>query len=246
MKRKVFALQHIACEGLGIIEKVFQDRGVPYCYIRLDQGEKLPTPEEISGNALVILGGPMNVYEEERYPYLKEETELIRYGLDTGIPMIGICLGAQLIAKAAGARVYAGKAKEIGWYPVNLESAAAEDALFSQTNADIRVFQWHGDTFDLPVDAVNLASSVLFPNQAYRLNNNVYALQFHLEVTREMILAWGEEYEKEIRSEEIDIQKLFRNTEEEIENLNRFGSRFFTHFTEKFLELDREDCTLSE
>lgn len=239
MKRKVFALQHIACEGLGIIEKVFQDQGVHYCYIRLDQGEKLPTAEEISGNALVILGGPMNVYEEERYPYLKEETELIRHGLDAGTPMIGICLGAQLIAKAAGAQVYAGRTKEIGWYPIHLEPAAGEDTLFRQANSEIRVFQWHGDTFDIPEDAVNLASSALFPNQAYRLNNNVYALQFHLEVTREMILAWGEEYEKEIRSEEVDIQKLYRNTDEEIKNLNRFGKRVFTHFTEKFLETDK-------
>lgn len=236
MKRKVFALQHIACEGMGIIEEVLQNRNISYCYIRLDQGEALPTPEEITGNALIILGGPMNVYEEGRYSYLKEETELIRHGLDVGIPMIGICLGAQMIAKAAGARVFAGKAKEIGWYPIYTESVDGGDALFNQINSDIRVFQWHGDTFYLPKGAENLASSALFARQAFRLNDNVYALQFHLEVTKEMILEWMKEYEKEIKIEGVNVQKLHRNTDDEIENLNLCGNRFFTHFSEKYLE----------
>ena len=234
--RSVFALQHIACEGLGILEEIFQHREIDYRYIRLDQGESLPSPDEIAQNALVILGGPMNIYEEDIYPYLKEETELIRYGLSAKIPMIGICLGAQMIARAAGAKVYAGQTKEIGWYPIQMAPAAAKDPLFSHQDSDTKVFQWHGDTFDLPDGAVKLASSNLFPHQAFRLNDNAYALQFHLEVNETMILDWVWEYRQEIKSSKIDIKSLYRNTDEEIENLNSLGKKVFTTFCKRFLE----------
>ncbi len=234
--RKVFALQHIACEGLGILEEIFQNLEIDYRYIRLDQGEALPSEEDIAQNALVILGGPMNVYEEDIYPCLKEETELVRYGLSAGVPMIGVCLGAQMIAKAAGAKVYAGQTKEIGWYPVDLEPAAAKDPLFSLLDSDTKVFQWHGDTFDLPAGAVNLASSNLFPHQAFCLNGNVYALQFHLEVNETMILDWVWEYREEIKSEEIDFKKLYKDTDDEIDNLNDLGNKIFTTFSKRFLK----------
>jgi GMP synthase (glutamine-hydrolysing) len=233
---KVFVLQHIACEGLGILEEVFQDREMDYRYIRLYQGEALPSPEDVAESALIILGGPMNVYEEDVYPYLKAETELIRYGLSAKIPMIGICLGAQMIAHAAGARIYPGQTKEIGWYPIQMEAAAAKDELFSLVEPDNRVFQWHGDTFDLPAGAVHLASSNLFPHQAFRLNNNVYALQFHLEVTRDMVINWVDEYREEVKSEGVDVQRYYQNTDEEIENLNKLGNKVFTAFSEHFLE----------
>lgn len=236
--RKVFALQHIACEGLGILEGIFQDREIDYRYIRLDQGEALPSRDEIAAGALVILGGPMNVYEEDVYPYLKEETELIRYGLSAKVPMIGVCLGAQMIARAAGARVYAGQTKEIGWYRIQLTPAASEDPLFSLVDSNTKVFQWHGDTFDLPDGAVNLASSDLFPHQAFCLNENAHAIQFHLEVDETMVLDWVWEYREEIKSEGIDFQKIYKDTDEEIGNLNNLGNQIFTTFSKHFLETE--------
>ncbi len=158
---KFLVLQHKACEPLGYFESALD-----YEYFRLYDGE---FPEGLQGySGLIIMGGPMNVYEEEKYPFLKDEDLLIKEALKTGMPTLGICLGAQLIVKAAGAKVWKGREKEIGWYEVGLTKEGERDRIFGMFEDRFTVFHWHGDTFDLPEGAVLLARSGLY-NQAFRI-----------------------------------------------------------------------------
>ncbi len=160
----------------------------PFEVVELCDGAKLPALNEVE--RLVVMGGPMNVYEEEGYPFLKNETEFIARALECRIPTLGICLGAQLIAKALGAKVYKAAVKETGWGDIQLNKEALRDPIFSEMNFPVtRVLQWHEDTFDLPKGSVLLASSLQVPNQAFRVNNS-YGLQFHIEVDREMLCDW--------------------------------------------------------
>jgi GMP synthase (glutamine-hydrolysing) len=136
------------------------------------------------------MGGPMNVDETERYPALAHEVAWLQKAVEAEIPVLGVCLGSQLLAKALGARVYANRVKEIGWYDIELVSSAADDPLFAGSPQTINIFQWHGDTFDLPAGAVQLARSPQCENQAFRFGKSAYGLQFHLEVTAEIIDDW--------------------------------------------------------
>jgi GMP synthase-like glutamine amidotransferase len=130
----------------------------------------------------------MSVNDDE--PYLRQEIEIIQRAVSIGRPILGVCLGAQLIAKALGARVYGNPVKEIGWYPVHWTDAAPGDRLLQGLSGSDTVFHWHGETFDLPLGAELLACSALCRHQAYRVGKNIYGLQFHLEVTPEMIADW--------------------------------------------------------
>jgi GMP synthase (glutamine-hydrolysing) len=132
----------------------------------------------------------MNVDQIDEYPFLRLEVEWIQQALAREVPVLGICLGAQLLAKAAGARVYANHAKEIGWYEIELTPEASDDSLFGGCERRQTVFQWHGDTFDLPSGAVCLARSELCERQAFRYRSKAYGLQFHVEVTAPMVEAW--------------------------------------------------------
>jgi GMP synthase (glutamine-hydrolysing) len=132
----------------------------------------------------------MNVDEVDRYPFLADEILWIRRALDARLPLLGICLGSQLLAKALGARVHANAVKEIGWYEIELTADAADDRLFRACDRVVHVFQWHGDTFDLPEDAVLLAGAKLCRIQAFRVGDSAYGLQFHIEVTQPIIADW--------------------------------------------------------
>ncbi len=186
---KVFILKHVANEDAGTILDFLKKEKIPYAGVSLYAGEALPALEQT--RALVIMGGPMNVYEEEKYPFLKEETALLKKAIDANVPCLGICLGSQLIAKALGKRVYKASQPEIGWSEVSLTRDAQKDKIFSSLGRErLKVLQWHEDTFDLPDGAVHLASSTIVKNQAFRFGNRIYGLQFHVEVNKAMLEDW--------------------------------------------------------
>jgi GMP synthase (glutamine-hydrolysing) len=189
---QIYAFRHIPCEHLGRIAPALESRGLAVRYV--DMFEGAPSPKRIEEAAgLIFMGGPMSANDD--LPYLRAELALIEQAAKAGLPILGVCLGSQLIAKALSARVYRNRVKEIGWYPVSWTPAAASDALFADLSEPETVFHWHGETFDLPKGAVWLASSEACAHQAYRVGANIYALQFHLEVTPEMIKDWLTEHQ---------------------------------------------------
>ena len=229
--KKILVLQNIGCENLGTMEAAIKNRNMEYHYIQLYNNDKVP--ENLSGySALIILGGPMNVYETKQHPYLLDEERLIHEAINKKIATLGLCLGSQLIAKTAGAKVFAGKKKEIGWYSVSLTCDGMSDALFAGFEKDITVFQWHGDTFDIPSGAKRLAESELFPNQAFKIGEKIIGLQFHLEVTEEAAFEWMEEYKEELNSlkDYIDPKKIRNDTSKKIENLKKSAQQFYNNF----------------
>ena len=184
----ILILRHVPHETAGTLENALAGAGLDFQYVNLY--EKAPDRLPLARAAgLVVLGGPMNVDEVDRYPFLAQDVCWIREAVERQLPVLGICLGSQLLAKAMGARVYPNQVKEIGWYPIELTPQAAEDRLFAETGTRT-VFQWHGDTFDLPAGAVRLAHSPLCSNQAFRCGPRAYGLQFHIEMTTEMIDDW--------------------------------------------------------
>ena len=223
-------LQHIGCEDLGTIEPAMSGRGIDNRYVRLFDGEGVPQDiERYSG--LIILGGPMNVYEEDKFPFLKDEDVLIKKAISMNCPILGICLGGQLIAKATGAKVKKGAKKEIGWYKLRVTKDGKEDTRFGSLPEELTVFQWHGDTFDIPQGASHLAGSELFPNQAYRVGENAYGLQFHLEVTENIINNWIAEYQDELSAlDYISAEKIINDTPEYIDRLSINAEIFYDKF----------------
>jgi len=221
---KVLAVQNIECETLGSFEPLLRLDG--YSVDIFDApSESLPAgPSGYSG--IIILGGPMSVYEN--YSYLLREQELIKSAIRSGVPVLGICLGSQLIAQATGGKVYRGKRKEIGWGTIDLTKDGLAD-IFSglSGSAPTRVFQWHGDTYDLPANARVLASNALYP-QAFRVGSAV-GVQFHLEVTSDMIKTWAEQYKVELEAEGRDSSSLLASNRE-IEDLGNACSIVYRNF----------------
>ena len=189
---QVLIIKNVFTEGPGTIADYLHAEKIPSTLCDLSIGEAVPDPGPFTH--LLIMGGPMAVYEMDRYPYLRNEARLIEQAVKANKHVLGVCLGAQMVAHALGARVYAGGQKEIGWYKVDITPEGMKDPLMSALALDgkslARVFQWHGDTFDLPAGAVRLASSELYPNQAFRFSDRVYALQFHIEVTPKIVFDW--------------------------------------------------------
>jgi GMP synthase-like glutamine amidotransferase len=182
---RIHALQHVPFEGLGHIGQWIAAQGHTLTLTRLYAGEALPRPDDF--DRLVIMGGPMNIYEDDCYPWLIAERALIRAAIDSGKSAVGICLGAQLLADALGSPVFAGKHKEIGWWPVSLTEEGKSTGFFAGLPERPTVFHWHGDTFDIPVGAVHLAESEGCRGQAFLYDNRILGLQFHLESTPETV-----------------------------------------------------------
>jgi len=210
----VLICKNVETEGPGTIKDYLEMQKTPYKIVELSKGEDMPDPDGF--DALVILGGPMSVNEDEIYPYFKEEEVVVRNFISHDKKVLGICLGAQIMAKALGSQVYKGSRKEIGWHDIELTDEGLNDpcmrslALNPEMSGDLRrkfkVFHWHGETFNIPAYAVRLAGSQLYPNQAFKYKNNAYAFQFHIEVTKEMVYEW-------LKDEPIDIYRMKNDTE---------------------------------
>ncbi len=224
-------IKHIDIEGPGTIGDFLKDDGISYDVIDVFNGE--PLPNSLSNTSAVIeLGGPMNVYVEDKYPLLKQEDEFLKEVIEEGLPTLGFCLGAQLIAKATGALVKKNPQKEIGWFNVSVTGDGSSDPLFQGFQEEFDVFQWHGDTFDIPEDAVRIAESELCPNQAFRVGHNIYGLQFHVEVTDEMIYQWLDAYREEVDSliGIVDPDQIIADTKTKSESYKAQARMFCTNF----------------
>ena len=182
---RIHYFQHVPFEGLASIEQWSRNKGYALSATRFYENPELPELHKIDW--LIIMGGPMNIYEHDRYPWLISEKQYIRAAIDAGKTVVGICLGAQLIADVLGAKVYPGVHKEIGWLPVQLTREALNSDIFGFLPEQFTCFHWHGDTFDLPPGAMLLAKSDGCKNQAFIYDNRVLALQFHLESTPESV-----------------------------------------------------------
>lgn len=182
------AIRHVAFEDLGTFAAVLERRGWTIAY-RDAAVDDLASADMAAADLLIVLGGPIGAYEEELYPFLADELRVIERRLAAGRPVLGICLGSQLMARALGARVYPGTGKEIGWAPLQLTEAGRESCL-APLGEGTRVLHWHGDTFDLPQGAGLLASTPRYTNQAFAWERHGLALQCHIEVAAAGLERW--------------------------------------------------------
>jgi GMP synthase (glutamine-hydrolysing) len=196
--KSVWVLQHTACETLGTMEDVLRGNGTNFEYIETHRGALVPG-EIADKSGLIVMGGPMGVYEYAKYPFLRDEMRLIESALKLERPVLGVCLGSQLLAAVLGAEVKKGERKELGWHVVTLSDSAAQDTLFTGIETEFWPFHWHGDVFSLPEQAVGLASSRQTPHQAFRYGKNAYGILFHLEVTQGQISQMLVDFADELR-----------------------------------------------
>ncbi len=231
--KSVLVFQHIACETPGIFLELLREQKRPVETVRLYEGDR--APDDLSQySGLLVMGGPMSVNDEADYPWLKTEDRLLKEALARDFPTLGICLGSQLVAKAAGGTIRRGPRKEIGWYPVRLTIAARRDPLFREFPETIEVFQWHGEYFDTPPGAVNLAGSELYQCQVFSIGRNVYGLLFHLEVTGQMVREWVAIFKEELEGvkEYIRPEAIIEQLPQRIMTLNRRARTLFARFCE--------------
>ncbi len=181
-------LQHVAWEGPGTIAEEAAARGIPLGVVRLDRGEAVPDVGALGG--VVVMGGPMSVHDTAEHPHLVHERRLLREGVERGLPILGVCLGAQLLAAALDARVERGPVPEIGIGEITLTPEGRGDVVLGADGDSVPVVHWHEDTFHVPDRGVLLAGSSLYRNQAFRFGRLAYAFQFHLEVDRTLAEAW--------------------------------------------------------
>jgi GMP synthase-like glutamine amidotransferase len=212
---KIHYLQHVSFEGLGSIEVVLKESSHSISVTRMFANE--PFPEISDMDWLIVMGGSMGVHDDKAYPWLKTEKQFIKNVIQSGKVVLGICLGAQLIAEVMDAQVYKNKYREIGWFDINFNPNLNHTLLKDIFPKQIEVFHWHGDTFDIPEDAIPIASSEATPNQGFIFDNRVIALQFHLETTPESAKALIDNC-----SNELDGSKYVQNEQEILSNYLRF------------------------
>jgi GMP synthase (glutamine-hydrolysing) len=176
---------HVSFEGPGVMTDWIKKKGHRLEYTRFYEGESLPEASEV--DLLIIMGGPMNVFDFHIHSWMQEEIEWVGNFIQSGKPVLAVCLGAQIVAAALGEEVYPGPEKEIGWHTLQFLPSLGEFRIFKDLPASRKVFHWHGDTFNIPTGAARIARSQLFPNQGFIYDKRVVALQFHLEVTPDAV-----------------------------------------------------------
>jgi len=200
---RALVVQHVAVEGPGRIADALTAAGVAMQTIRVHEGQ--PVPREPAGaSGLIVMGGPMGVYEAHRYPHLADELALIARAVADGVPVLGVCLGSQLLAAALGAEVRPSGRQEIGWLPVTMREVAMRDSLFAGAPDTFAPLHWHGDVFDLPPGAESLASSALTEHQAFRAGDRAWGLLFHLEAGAEQVAAMARTFAGDLMAAGVD------------------------------------------
>lgn len=187
---RALVVQHIRCEPPGVFTDVLARHEIAIETAELDEGDSLPDWRDV--DLVVVMGGPMGVYDEAEHPWLAGEKRWIAAAVRAGVPYFGVCLGAQLLAASLGARVRTGSAPEVGVLPVRLTAEGLADPVVSVLGDEFLALQWHGDTFDIPAGAACLGESPAYPHQAVRFGDVAYAVQFHVEVTDPMFAQWGQ------------------------------------------------------
>jgi GMP synthase-like glutamine amidotransferase len=204
---KALAIRHVKIEHAGLLgEVLYYNMGYQIHYLDTPKGQLLEEPLE-NYSLVLVLGGYMGAYEDDKYPFLNYEFKIMEYALKANIPLIGICLGSQMLARVLGSNVYKGHIKEIGFFEVK---KAKKHPYFDNFPDSFKVFQWHNDTFDLPEGAVCAFTSDTYQNQGFVYNKAV-GLQFHIEVDESMIKEWLIEYSDEINKEEIDASAILKD-----------------------------------
>jgi GMP synthase (glutamine-hydrolysing) len=227
--KHILVLQHCACEELGTIGKVLKQIGVAPHYIRSFEGQSVP--KEIGdGVGLIVLGGPQSAYDQGKHPFLRDEINLIEHALNHEKPVLGVCLGSQLLAATLGATVYPGRRKEIGWNRVTLTEACCSDSVFTGIPQSFTAFHWHGDIFDLPRGTIPLASSPVTPNQAFRYAPSAYGLLFHLEVSLPQVRNMVEVFADELRVDGLNGTAIKLNAHSHLSTLQQIGHTVFSRW----------------
>ncbi len=223
---KVLVVQHASPETLGTINDALAPKRISVEYVRTFLGDAVP--KEIEGvDGLIVMGGPMGVRDQGKYPFLRDEMLLIEKALKAGKPVLGICLGSQLLASVLGAKISLGKKKEVGWLPVRLSPEGRQDPLWAGSAPSFTAFHWHGDIFDLPAGAVSLASSDLTPHQAFRHGEKTYGLLFHLEMTENMIREMIRTFSDDLLEQNLDSGWLIEKAGEHLPPLEEIGAKLF-------------------
>jgi GMP synthase (glutamine-hydrolysing) len=230
---RLLVFQHVPFEILGTLNPLFKRSGFRIRYVNFGRHpDAEPSLEGYDG--LVVLGGPMSVSETRKHRHLTTELRVIEEAIQRDFPVLGVCLGAQLIAKALGSRVWKNGEKEIGWYDVSRADDASADPVVAPFKDSEKVFQWHGDTFEIPRGGVHLASSPACSNQAFRMGEKVYGFQFHLEVDEPLIERWLKtaSFKEEIESlgGKVTVEGIRRDTKAHIHRLTRLSQKCFGAF----------------
>lgn len=227
---KIYVLQHHPVENLGAIADALEGAALAWQYVRVADGQ--PVPADMKGaGGLIVMGGPMGVYQAERYPWLRDEMRLIEDAVKSNLPVLGVCLGAQIVAAALGAKVERNpNGKEIGWHPIRLSDSANDDRLMRGLPATLTPFHWHGDIFELPDGAVSLASSDKTPCQAFRYGDKAYGFQFHLEVTAEGVAAMAAAFAKDLMREKISGERVIAQAADFMPALEKISDTVFSRW----------------
>ena len=227
---RALVLQHVATEPCGLIGASLARRAIAIDVVETHL--RAPVPATIGAHdALVVMGGPMGVYEAERHPHLRDELRLIEDALRRDVPILGVCLGSQLLAHALGARVAPSGGREIGWHAVQTSAAARDDRLFSRAPSTFTPWHWHGDVFDVPASATPLASSASTACQAFRQGNS-WGILFHLEATRAIVDGMTDGFADEARAHGVDLGLLAREAEASLAALSPIAAGVFDAFAE--------------
>jgi len=227
---RCLVIQHVEPEGPYAIGTALEEHGVEVDLRQIFCGEELP--DDLVGYCgLVVMGGPMSVTSDAGFPTRRHELSLLERALQLRLPTLGVCLGAQLLARAAGSNVYAGSSgPEIGFGVVSLEKAAQEDYLLSSLASNQTVLHWHGDTFDLPRGAVRLCANELYANQAFGLDGNAWGFQFHFEVDRNAVAAFVDAFEGEVIASGLDPRDILAETPEALGRLGNLREQVSTRY----------------